>query len=341
MSGRRTHKHTTRTVGATAVAVVVAGTVAACGSASGGAPAGAGGSSWKPSQTVHMDVPFAPGGGSDVFGRAIAQGFEKVRPGLNVTVQNRAGGSGAVGYTFLYSKKGDPYYLLPSETTAVALPLATKTPWKWTSFTPIMQVAEDTSLLLVPTDSPYKSLKDVIAAAKHGKHLRIGVTGTLSIDAIQVALMEKDAGIQLRRVVFESGGEMITGLLGGNVDMGMLNPSEGIEQVKAGKVRGIAVFSDHRYKRPPINKVPTAKEQGVDVSVGQYRGLFAAGDLTDAQIKYWVQTARKWTQSPSFKKYIKQNHLRKVIRPHDEFVPYLHTYDSTIKKALKASGGLK
>ncbi|MGH3098165.1 MAG: tripartite tricarboxylate transporter substrate binding protein [Streptosporangiales bacterium] len=338
MFARRRHTRTARAVGAAAVAVVAASTVAACGSGAGGGSAGGGGS-WKPSGTVNVDVPFAPGGGSDVFGRAMAQGFEGVRPGLSLTVHNRAGGSGAVGYTFLYSKQGNPNYLVPSETTAVALPLSTKTPWKWTDFTPIMQIAEDTSMLLVPTDSPYKSLKDFVAAAKAGKHLRIGVTGTTSIDAIQVGLMEKDAGIKLRRVVFESGGEMVTSLLGGNADGGMLNPSEGLEQVKAGKLRAIAVFADHRYKSPLLKDVPTAKEQGVDVSVGQYRGVFAAGDITSAQEKYWEKTTKLWTQSPSFKKYIEQNDLRKVVRPHDEFVSYLHDYQGTLKKAMSASGG--
>lgn len=323
-----------------ATAVVALGALAAgCGTnSSGGSGSSSGGESFKPSGTVHMDVPFAPGGGSDVFGRAMAKGFEQVRPGLTVTVENRPAGSGAVGYTFLYSKKGDPNYILPSETTGVALPLTTKTPWTWRDFTPVMQVASDTNILIVPKDSPYHNLGDVISALKQKKHVTMGLTGATSVDAIVTGLMETQKGVKFDRVIFQSGEEEVKGLLDGSVAMAMLNPSEVIGEVKSGDLRPIAAFAEKRYTQPPLDKVPTAKEQGVDVDFVQYRGLFAAGGLTSAQEKYWETTTKKWTQSADFAKYLKDNYLQKTIRSHSQFVSYLADYEKTIKAALAKNG---
>lgn len=318
-----------------ATALMTLGALAAACASSGGS---GGGGSFKPTQTVHMDVPFSPGGGSDVFGRAMAQGFEKVRPGLTVTVENRPAGSGAVGYSYLYSKRGNPYYILPSETTGVALPLTTKTPWTWRDFTPVMQVASDTNLLIVPKDSPYKNLGDVISALKQHQHVTMGLTGATSVDAIVTGLMEGQEGIKFDRVIFESGEEEVKGLLDGSVAMAMLNPSEVIGEIKSGDLRPIAAFAEKRYTQPPLDKVPTAKEQGVNVTFVQYRGLFAAGGLTNAEEKYWETTTRKWTQSPEFAKYLKDNYLQKDIRSHAEFVSYLKDYEQQVKAALAKNG---
>jgi putative tricarboxylic transport membrane protein len=282
-----------------------------------------------------MDVPFAPGGGSDVFGRAMAQGFEQAQPGLNVTTENHSGGSGAVGYSFLYSKKGDPYYLLPAETTGVALPLTTKTPWTWQSFTPVMQVAADTNLLIVPKGSKYTSLGQVITALKQGQHVTMGLTGATSVDAIVTGLMESKMGVKFDRVIYQSGGEEDRGLLDGSVDMAMLNPSEVIGELTAGALRSIAAFADQRFEQAPLDTIPTAKEQGVDVTFVQFRGLFAAGGISNAEEQYWEQTTKKWTDSPSFQKYLKDNYLKKAILPHDQFVSYLQTYEQTIKSVGK------
>lgn len=280
-----------------------------------------------------MVVPFAPGGGSDVFGRTMQKGIEEVRPDVNVSVENRAGGSGSVGYSFFLQKKGDPHYLLPSETAAIALPLTTDTPWKWQDFTPVMQVAEDVSLLIVPADSPHKDLTSFVAAAK-SKKLRMGLSGSAGTDAINTSLVERDQGVKFNRVVFESGGEMTTSLLGGDIDGGVLNPSEVIGQIEAGKVRAIAAFSEERYERAPLDTVPTAKEQGVNSSSTQYRGLFAPGGLTDAQRQYWEDTIVEWTKSESYDKYISSNYLRPVQRKHTEFVSYLKESEGEAKKVL-------
>ena len=124
-----------------------------CGGQTGGG--GGGGAGWEPTQDVVMIVPFEAGGGSDILGRAMASGMEKVRE-VNITVENRPSTTGAVGYSYLLEQQGDPHYLLASETTAVALPITTETPWTWEDFTPIGQTTrlEDPPLRVKVQDEP-------------------------------------------------------------------------------------------------------------------------------------------------------------------------------------------
>lgn len=336
MFGRYTRKARTRAGCAALVAGVLGAVVAGCGSAgSGGGGGGASGSGWEPTQTVTITVPYAPGGGSDVFGRALAKGIEQTQDGVNVKVVNKPGGSGTVGYSEFFTQKGNPHYLLPSETAGVVLPFTTEVPWTWKDFTPIMQIAEDAIMLVVAADSPLQNLDDIKQAAQD-KQLRIGTSGATGPDSIVAKLWERQADMKFRHVAFGSGGEIVASLLGGDIDMGMLNPSEAIGQIEAGKLRGVTVFAEERYERAPLNEVPTAKEQGVDVTFAQYRGVFAPGGLSQAEIDYWVQAVTAWTKTKGYKQgYIDKNFLKPVQRKHKEFVSYLENYEKQVQSVIE------
>lgn len=332
--GRWTRKARVRRGCAGLVGGVLVGVVAGCGSVGGGG-GDASGSGWEPSQDVTIVVPYAPGGGSDVFGRALAKGIESARSGVNVTVENRPGGSGTVGYSHFYTQQGNPHYLLPSETAGVVLPFTTEVPWTWQDFTPIMQIAEDAIMVVVAADSPYQNLQNVMDAAEQGESPRIGLSGSTGPDAIVTRQWEQQAGTEFRHVAFGSGGEIVAALLGGDIDMGMLNPSEAIGQIEGDKLRGLAVFAAERYERAPLSEVPTGTEQGVDVTFAQYRGVFAPGDLSEAQIAYWVDSVTAWTRTDAYREgYIQENHLKPVQRKHEKFVSYLEDYETQVESAL-------
>jgi putative tricarboxylic transport membrane protein len=285
-----------------------------------------------------MIVPFEPGGGSDILGRAMAAGLEEVREGVNITVENRAGGSGAVGYSYLLEQRGDPHFLLASETTAVALPITTETPWEWEDFTPVAQIAEDATLLIVAKDSGFRSLQDVIDAARE-RRVTVGVAGATGLDTIVMGLVEEETGVDFERVVFQSGGEIVAAMLGGEIDIASLNPSEVIGQIKAGDLRPLAVFAQKRYEGGILADVPTAKEEGIDVSFTQYRGLFAAGGIEPAARRYWEEAIVDWTDTDSYDKYIKDNYLISVIRTGQEFEDYLKEYERQVRQVLGKQGG--
>jgi putative tricarboxylic transport membrane protein len=291
---------------------------------------------FKPKGAVSMVVPFAAGGGSDLMGRAMAAGIAAVRDGVHISVENRPGGNGVLGYNYLKQRAGDPQTLLASETAAVALPLLIDPPpFQWTDFTPIAQIAGDSQLLVVAEAAPYKTLADLVADAKKRK-LKVGLTSTTSSDAIVSGLFARSQGVTFQPVVLESGSNSVARLLNGDIDFTILNPSETIGQMKAKMLRPLAAFSDQRYDAAsPLAEVPTAKEQGVDVSFAQYRALFAAGGITKAQADYWADAIEDWTKTPSYKDYVSKNNLFAQFRRGDDFNAYLKKTQATLEQVLK------
>ena len=299
---------------------------------------GGGGAAWEPTQDVVMIVPFEAGGGSDILGRAMASGMEQVREGVNITVENRPSTTGAIGYSYLLEQQGDPHFLLASETTGVALPIVAETPWTWEDFTPIGQIAEDATLLIVPQDSEFGSLQDVIDAAKQSR-LTVGVVGTTGLDTIVFGLLEERAGVEFERVVFESGGELVTALLGGDIVMASLNPSEVIGQLEAGDLKALVAFAEKEYEGGELANVPIAKDEGYDVSFTQYRGLFGPGGIQPEERQYWADALVAWTETDNYNKYIQDNYLISLIRTGQEFENYLQEYEKTIRDVLGQTGG--
>ena len=307
--------------------------LAGCGQTGGGG----GGAGWEPTQDAVMIVPFEAGGGSDILGRAMASGMEKVRE-VNITVENRPSTTGAVGYSYLLEQQGDPHYMLASETTAVALPITTETPWTWEDFTPIGQIAEDATLMIVPQDSEFGSLQDVVDAAKQ-RRLTAGVVSTTGLDTIVFGLLQERAGIELEYVVFESGGELVTALLGGDILLASLNPSEVIGQIEAGDLKALVAFAEKPYEGGELADVPIAKDEGYDVAFTQYRGLFGPGGIPSEARKYWTDALLAWTETDNYDKYIQDNYLISLIRMGQEFESYLQEYEKTIRKVLGETGG--
>jgi putative tricarboxylic transport membrane protein len=315
-----------RTAGCLLTVIAVLVPLAACG----GQDGNGGGSGFQPTRDVVMIVPFAPGGGSDLLGRAMASGIEEVTDGeVNVTVENRPAGSGAAGYSYLLQQSGDPHFLLASETTGVALPLAVDVPFHWSDFTPIAQIAEDATLMVVNQDAPWQSLPEVIDAAKQGQ-ITVGVTGATSLDTIVTTLVEEDQNVKFDPVVFESGGELVTALLAEDIDMATLNPGEVAGQLESGKMRALAVFAEEPYETGDLAELPTAPDEGVDVTFTQYRGPFAPGDIPEDARKFWEDTIREWTETDAYDKYIEENTLRPVYREGQEFEDYLEEYEKTV-----------
>lgn len=309
-------------------AFVGAFVLAGCGGAGGG-----GGGAFEPTRNVVMIIPFEPGGGSDILGRAMAAGLEEVRPDANISAENRAGGSGAVGYSYLLEQESDPHFLLAAETAGIALPITTDTPFEWTDFTPIAQIAEDATLLVVAEDNEFESLADVLEAAGSGR-VTVGVAGATGLDTIVTALMEEQEGVEFERVVFQSGGEIVAAILGGEVDIAMLNPGEVIGQLESGDMRAIVAFADERYEGDLLSDIPTSGEEGVDAVFTQFRGLFAPGGITPEERQYWADAIVEWTETENYNAYIEDNYLIPTVRTGQEFEDFLTEYEQTLRDVL-------
>ncbi len=271
-------------------------------------------SNWKPDKPVEFVVQASAGGGSDIFARAIARilADEKIVT-APINVVNKPGGSGAVAYTYLRQKKGDPHVIATATSTYVTTPIQGHSPVTYKDFSNVAVLCVEDYVGVVRTESPYKTLKDLIAAAKQKPNaIRTAGASPASSDAIIRYRMERAAGIKLNFIVFQSGGEINAALLGGNIDFASPNPSEATQLIKAGRLRPLAVFSPERLDI--LKDVPTAKEQGIDVTLDQFRAVVAAGGLTKDQALFWQNAMAKMFQSSGFKKYMDDNGLRPVLR---------------------------
>lgn len=320
---------TTARVTALAAATLLA--LTACSSTPSSGAEGKGG--FSPSGDVRMIVPFGAGGGSDASGRAIAAGLE-AGTGLNISTENREGGSGAVGYSYFLAQKGKDNYLLASETALLALPLTQDVAFNYTDFTPIMKLGDDYTLLVVAPDSPYKTCSDVVDAAK-SERVIAAVSGATSLDEIVFTLVEDATGVKFDRVPFESGSEVIAALLGGVIDVASLNPGEVLGQLEAGDLKALCAFSDERYDYKQLADIPTAKEQGIDVAFAQFRGFIAPGGISDEARDYWIAAAKKFEKSDAYTKYIEDNVMQANTAYGEDFATYLKKNNEDLKKVLQ------
>jgi len=298
---------------------------------------------WKPSKPIEFVAPFAPGGGSDVLARSIASIIEgeKLCPQPLIVV-NRAGGSGLVGTTSVVQQKGNPHVLvtfIPGQAQAALV--AGKGAPTFRELTLICGLALDEQLIVVKTDSPLKTIRDIIAEAKRRPaELTIGGTGTGQDDQICQRLFERSAGIRMRYVPFKSGGEAVTALLGGHVDMIWANPPEFVPQWEAKMVRPVAVAKATRMTEFP--DVPTLREIGHDVTYFFYRGIGAPQDIPAEAAAFYENMFKRMAESSSWKEnYLKKYMLSPGWMGSKEFTKVVAQNEEESKEILKDLGLLK
>ena len=298
-------------------------------------------SSWKPQEPVEFLVQSAAGGGSDIFARSLAKVLtdEKIVT-VPINVVNKPGGSGAVAYSYLNQKKGNPHIIATATGSYITTPIQGHSPVSYKNFSNLAILCVEDYVGVVRADSPYKSLKELIAAAKKKPNsIRVGGSGPAGSDAIIRHKLEKAAGVKLNFIVFQSGGEVNAAQLGGSVDFASPNPSEATELIKANRLRPLAMFSPERLEK--WSDVPTAREQGIDVTLDQFRGVVAAGGLTKDQALFWQNAMVKLFQSPGFKKYLDDNGLRPLLRVGDEAEKYIADETTVYTQILTELGMVK
>lgn len=322
------------TIAATCLAAL---TLAACGgddpdtAAVGGD--GAEAAAFTPEGDVTMVIPFSPGGGSDRAGRAVAAALEEAAPDLNINAVNREGGSGAVGYSYFLGQEGDPQTLLATETSLLTLPINQNVEFTYEDFTPIIKIADDYTLMVAPADSPFETCPDVFDAAGQGRVLA-GISGRGGLDDIVFSLSEDETGVELDRVTFESGGELIAALLGGTIQVASLNPGEVLGQLESGDLKALCAYSEERYDYEALADVPTATEQGIPVAFAQFRGVLAPGGISEEARQYWIDTLTDATETEAYAEYIESSLLQPNVAAGDDFVAYLEENNAELQQAL-------
>ena len=295
-----------------------------------------------PEKPIEFTVPFAAGGGSDIMARTIAAIIEqeKILPQPLVVV-NRPGASGVLGYMHVGQKSGDPYALTTATSSFIIQPLLGKMKLSYRDYTLVAGLALDEFVVVVPAISPYRTVRDLIdGARKAPKNVKVGGTSAPSVDSIITYLMEKTGGVEFNFIAFKSGGEVMTNLLGGHIDVASANPGEALTQIQAKKVRVLAAASTKRLTSLP--DVPTLRESGLDVVVNQWRGVAAPSGLPKEAEGVLVSAFKRLSDSKAWQdKYLQENNLTPMYLPPEEFRRYLDADAEKTRQVLRGMDLIK
>lgn len=265
--------------------------------------AGAGASAAYPDKPIQLIVPYGAGGSTDLLARAVAQVAPKYFP-QPVVVVNKGGGGGIPGRVEVVRAKPDGYTLLFGWGSGedLVVPHQRKLPYDlFTDFETVCRLSIHSIALAVPASSPYKSLADLVKAAKGKEYVTASVsTKGASVD-ITFLLFGKAAGIKVNTIPGAGGADAITKLVGGHVDFGGGHPSEILPHMKAGRLRALAVALESRDGSIP--DVPTFKEQGFDVvTAGSVKGVAAPKGTPKEVIAYLEKKFQEIANDAEFKK---------------------------------------
>jgi putative tricarboxylic transport membrane protein len=276
---------------------------------------------WKPTKPVDIIVHTGPGGGNDLLARAVVTMMEqeKLVP-VRMQVLNKPGGNGAVAAAAIAEREDDPNTLGFITSVWLAGPLTTREQ-KVTVYDlkPIAQLLKEPAVFAVRADSPYKTLKDFIEAARaHPGALKQSGGSITSRDNIVREQLQHATGTKWAYVSFPGGGARLAALLGGHVDIMVIEPQEAGENVRAGKLRVLAQVSEKRL--PKWADVPTLREAGFDITpTPQIRGVVAPPKMPAEAVAYWIDRFEKLHHTASWKKYVEQNELEDAFVPGEEF----------------------
>ena len=308
---------------------------------------------WEPTKAVEFVVPAGTGGGADQMARLI-QGIV-VKHNLmkqSLIPVNKSGGAGAEGFLAVKEAKGDPHKIIITLSNLFTTPLATGVPFNWKDLTPVAMLALDQFVLWVNAESPHKTAKEYIAAAKAAatdpqKRFKMGGTGSKQEDQIITVGLEKATGAKFTYLPFKGGGDVAVQLVGKHLDSTVNNPIEAIAQWRAGTLRPLCVFDDTRmpYKTKVTATmswydIPTCTESGVPTDYLMLRGIFMAGGVTPEQVNFYIDLFKKVRETPEWKKFMEDGAFNTTFMTGKEYASWVTKNEALHRDLMKEAGFL-
>lgn len=294
-----------------------------------------------PEKPVSVIVPMAPGGGTDQVGRAFAEALKK-QLGQSFVVENVAGAGSAIGTTKLHGSKPDGYTLGIVGGFLVSTSLQGAAKFPATDLTHLARLSQETFVLAVLADSPWKTLADYVEASKKepGK-VTLGTAGSGAMTHLAAEALSQKTGGKFNIIHFAGGAKEITAVLGGHVSGGVFSQVEVLPHSgPGGKLRILAVFSDRRTDKLP--GIPTLKELGVQgVPPGPWQGLAGPKDMPESVKKTLVEAAAKASQDPEWQAFLGKSGLTSAFLAGPELDAFLKQEIEMIGGLMKAIGLLK
>jgi tripartite-type tricarboxylate transporter receptor subunit TctC len=314
-------------------------------------PQAASAQGWEPTKTVEFVVPAGTGGGADQMARIMQSIIAKHNlMKQSMVVVNKAGGAGSEGFLDVKAAKGDPHKIIITLSNLFTTPLAQDTPFNWRDLTPVQMMALDQFVLWVNAETPYKTSKDYVDAAKArsgepAKRMKMGGTGAKQEDQIITVAIEQRTGAKFTYVPYKGGGEVAVQLVGKHVDSTVNNPIEAVAQWRGGKLRPLCVFDPKRmpYKTKVTDKmawsdIPTCKEQGLDVDYLMLRGIFMPGGVTPEQVNYYLGLFKKVMDTPEWKTFMEQGAFNQTTLTGKEYADWVAREEARHISLMKAAG---
>jgi putative tricarboxylic transport membrane protein len=265
-------------------------------------------SAWA-NANVKMMIPANPGGGWDTTGRALGKALQEGGAAATVAYENKGGAAGALGLAqFVNGSKGDPNALMVMGAVMLGGIITGKPPVDLKQATPIARLTSEYNVFVLPASSPLKTMKDVVEQLKKDPgSVKWGGGSRGSTEHIAAAMLAREVGVdpaKINYVAFRGGGEAVAAILGGNVTIGGSGYSEFAEYIKAGKMKAVGVTSDARIKGIDV---PTLKEQGINVVIGNWRGVYGAPGISAEQRKALTEMVAKATKTKAWEEALDKN----------------------------------
>lgn len=217
--------------------------------------------------------------------------------------------------------------------------MLTKTQHTFLDLAPVVNVFFDPMILYVKADSPWKTLPDILNAAKAKPgQIRFGAATPGSVEHMIAHQVQKVGKVSVQPVTFEGGGDLLLAVLGGHVDLGVGEYAEVASQVEARQVRVINSFTE---KRIPKSTIPTATEHGVEIVVTKFRGLLGPKGMDAGAIAYWEKAVKQVLDKPAYKQYYESVYLVPGYMDHVQYRLFLDRMNQTLRRYLKEIGVLK
>ena len=293
---------------------------------------------------VKILAPAAPGGGWDQTARALQRALQSGDVVKRVTVDNKAGAGGTIGLAqFVNSSKGDPQALMVGGMVMVGAIMVNGSPVNLSQVTPIARLTGEYEVIVVSAASKIQKLSDLVTLLKTNPgSVSWGGGSAGATDHLLAGMIAKSAGVdpsKINYIAHAGGGEAQAAILGGHVTVGVSGWGEFAAQVKAGKLRALAVSSAERL--PDVKDVPTLKEAGVDVVLANWRALFAAPGITEAQQAELVAAVDKAVKTPVWKEAIDKNEWTDLYLAGDAFKKFLDAEQPRIAEIVTSLGMAK
>jgi putative tricarboxylic transport membrane protein len=295
---------------------------------------------FTPTRPIEVVVHTGPGGGSDLLARAAVLMIEKEKllP-VRMQVVNKTGGGSTVAAAYLFEKKSDPHTIGFFTGVWLTSPITTaEAKVTLRDLTPVARLVLEPAVIAVKADAPYKTLGDFVAVAKKNPgQLKQSGGSVTSRDNVVRQLLQKTSGARWAFISFPGGGERISALLGGHVNMMVIEPAEAGEHIRAGNMRVLAQVSEKRLAGFP--DVPTLKEAGFDVpSVPQVRGVVAPPGIPAENVAYWEEVFRKLTRTALWRKFLEDNQFEDGYQNATELAKFYDEFTSQMRGILQEAG---